>query len=218
VNLNWKDRSNNTHTTLLTHAPEMVGSASGGRYRSEWYQWELVPGTNSTTTPITEASSVTGMEFQIDEITGSNPVRIEDQQGLGFPVYDDVVFSATSCKTTNDWPAIGRYRVAVCPFTGGHRRARKLTVHSLQVRKTATPHRVFLVGDAGFVNGAPAFTELEILPPANPPVNSSPYNIWEVELDENQVFTRWVLSVESAATSGHLNIASKRLPYDWALC
>jgi hypothetical protein len=83
----------------------MVGEAAS-RYRSEWYSW------NTTTT---QAVGVTRMHFTINEQNGS-PVRVEDQQGLGFPVVDNALFSSTSCRTSDTWPILGRYRVAVCPL------------------------------------------------------------------------------------------------------
>ncbi|KZV81700.1 heme peroxidase [Exidia glandulosa HHB12029] len=111
VNMVWADRNGTQHTQRLLHTPDMVGSAAGGRYRSEWYTWDVVPSAN-TSNSVTELFGITGMHFEIAE-NSSGTVRVEDQQGHGFPVSDAVMFSTTSCKTSDGWPSLGRYDVAV---------------------------------------------------------------------------------------------------------
>ncbi|EJD48418.1 putative L-ascorbate oxidase [Auricularia subglabra TFB-10046 SS5] len=196
VRMVWSDRNGVKTAVPLAHLPEMVGSAAGGRYRSEWYSWNIVPNANSTAGRITEQLGVTGVHFEVDEGTGS-AVKIEDQQGLGFPVSDTVIFSETSCKTSDGWPSLGRYGVAV--------------------RRDARPHRVYLTGNGGFVNGLPSFFTIDISPPANSS-GTAPYEIWTVELNEDQVFQSFTLSFEKDASGVHLDVAEERMPFNFPLC
>ncbi|KAH7097606.1 hypothetical protein BKA62DRAFT_715708 [Auriculariales sp. MPI-PUGE-AT-0066] len=194
VRLVWHDR-NGTQSSNTTHTSNMVGAAAGGRYRTEWYSWKIPLSVNDTTTPLTEALGMTGIHFEVQESAGG-PWAVEDQQGLGFAIADTVMFSETSCKTGTTFPFHAKYRVAVR-------------------RSDLPPHRVFLTGDAGIVLGLPTFETIEVLPPVYPTPTTSSYDIWEADLDENEVFGKWWLSVESTNSSGHIDVALERQPMDF---
>lgn len=102
------DHAGGTRNVTLPAAG--VSTATGGRYNAAWYT--LVP-QSSTSLALDAAAGVTGMRFVVDG-------KLEDQGGAGFAVQDGVVFSDTSCYTSNQEPFKWRMDVAVgsvVPFT-----------------------------------------------------------------------------------------------------
>ncbi|KAH7096162.1 putative L-ascorbate oxidase [Auriculariales sp. MPI-PUGE-AT-0066] len=184
---------NGTSIINTTHTSDMIGSAAGGRYRSEWFSWNIPGSQNVTAIPLTETTGAKGAHFEVQESPGGEWV-VHDQQGLGFPIFDTAIFSETSCIIMRNLsiPYQGKYRVAV--------------------RRDDPPYRVFIVGSVGVVAGIPTFETIDLSPPGNSTPTTSPYDLWEAFLDNDHIFERWTLSIEQTSTSGHLDVGLERNP------
>ncbi|EJD37638.1 heme peroxidase [Auricularia subglabra TFB-10046 SS5] len=91
---------------VLSHSSFQIGTAAGERFTSTWYTWPTLPAMDA-------AASIAKFHYEIDEGDGT-PVRVADQDGLGFPMRDDVLFSETSCNyDSTGFPRPWRFDVAV---------------------------------------------------------------------------------------------------------
>jgi hypothetical protein len=100
VLLRWDDHAGGMHHTTLGFAG--LSTAVAGRYSAAWYSF------NTPETPfqaLDPTAGITRLRFVVDG-------RTEDQHGVGFAVQDNVVFSTSSCATTQ-YPFAGHLDVAV---------------------------------------------------------------------------------------------------------
>jgi hypothetical protein len=99
----WDDHLGNTNNISL---PEnLVVTPSGGRAPSVWYAFNQTANGGRTALQLDPAAGITTMRFTVDS-------KLKDQGGVGFAVQDGVVFSTSSCLTSQD-PLRGRFDVAV---------------------------------------------------------------------------------------------------------
>ncbi|KAJ7767915.1 heme peroxidase [Mycena maculata] len=153
VFLLWDDHNGRTHQVSLLFSG--VSTAVAGRYTAAWYSFNATADTPFQA--IEATAGVTSMRFVVDG-------RLEDQGGLGFSVQDGVVFSNTSCATSQN-PYAGHLEIAV--------------------RNGLQPARVYLEQEVLDSVQRITVVDTEITPPAHPPANaSSPYAIWSIDLED----------------------------------
>ncbi|KAJ6534289.1 heme peroxidase [Mycena capillaripes] len=90
VLLRWDDHAGDMHHATLGFAG--LSTAVAGRYSAVWYSF------NTPETPfqaLDPTAGITRLRFVVDG-------RTEDQHGVGFAVQDHIVFSTSSCATTQD--------------------------------------------------------------------------------------------------------------------
>ncbi|KAJ7835314.1 heme peroxidase [Mycena leptocephala] len=167
VLLRWDDHAGGMHHTTLGFAG--LSTAVAGRYSAAWYSF------NTPETPfqaLDPTAGITRLRFVVDG-------RTEDQHGVGFAVQDNVVFSTSSCATTQN-PFAGHLDVAV--------------------RNERQPKRVYLEQET--VDSVQRITiqETDISSPAHrhgASANaSSPYSIWSIDLVDAQKFVAYTIGLE----------------------
>ncbi|KAJ7763420.1 heme peroxidase [Mycena metata] len=147
----WDDRASNssststpTSTNNITLVPSKVVTAAGGRFTASWYSSPLLT--------LDAFRGITNMRFFVDG-------KLEDQDGVGFAVADDIVWSDMSCVTSDFNSAT--FAVAVC--------------------KSLAPTRVYLETPGQDSISRPISVETDLT--LQPVVANATYNIWSVELD-----------------------------------
>ncbi|KAJ6533529.1 hypothetical protein B0H19DRAFT_1272177 [Mycena capillaripes] len=136
-----------------------VSTATGGRYNAAWYT--LTP-QSSTSLVLDAAAGVSGMRFIVDG-------KLEDQGGVGFAIQDGVVFSDTSCYTSNQEPFKWRMDVAV--------------------RNGLNPTRVYLIQlGSTDSSGREIAVEVDVPPPANPVAVNADYSIWSIDMTDGNFY------------------------------
>ncbi|KAJ7827249.1 heme peroxidase [Mycena olivaceomarginata] len=151
------DHAGGTRNVTLPAAG--VSTATGGRYNAAWYT--LAP-QSSTSLALDAAAGVTGMRFVVDG-------KLEDQGGVGFAVQDGVVFSDTSCYTSNQEPFKWRMDVAV--------------------RNGLNPTRVYLIqiGATDSI-GREIAVEVDVPPPAKPVAVNANYSLWSIDMTDGNFY------------------------------
>ncbi|EJD44732.1 hypothetical protein AURDEDRAFT_35480, partial [Auricularia subglabra TFB-10046 SS5] len=141
VQMRWADREGKTadgNSSALGHTPEMVTTALGGKRTAVWYN---VP----AGVMLDAARGPSKFWYTADGV-------VHDQHGLGFPIQDAVMWSASTCAVSND-----------------------------TVRSDLKPTRVWLQHDGlDFLTLLPK-TETRDVPAPEAP-GSGPYAIWSLEL------------------------------------
>jgi hypothetical protein len=94
----WDDRAGGSNNVTLI--PSNVVTAAGGRFTASWFDTPLLT--------LDAAAGITNMRFLVDG-------KLEDQNGVGFAVADDLAWSATSCLVADFNSA--EYEVAVRVLT-----------------------------------------------------------------------------------------------------
>ncbi|KAJ7463365.1 heme peroxidase [Mycena latifolia] len=143
------DHAGGTHTISL----DSLGATSSfnGRYSAAWY------GMNAT---LDASTGITSMRFVVD-------TKLEDQGGQGFPVQDDVLFSETSCATSE---SAGRFDIAV--------------------RNGVNPTRVYLESVSVDNTSRPIVSETDVPRPAQQGAARDAYSIWSIYLtDPSAIYT-----------------------------
>ncbi|KAF7369578.1 Peroxidase [Mycena venus] len=143
VRMLWDDRSGSTSTTnnitLSTGSIIPIGS----RHTTTWYFFNLFL--------ISASSGVSSIRFFVDG-------KLEDQQGKGFAVNDDLVFANSSCSVPAD--GTGTFDVAV--------------------RTDVAPTRVYLEQTSRDSTSRPIIVEIDMTPkPVDP---SKAYAIWSANV------------------------------------
>ncbi|KAF7343082.1 Peroxidase [Mycena venus] len=144
VRVLWDDHTEATHNVTLDFLG--VTSSSNGRYNAAWY------GMNAT---LDAAAGIKSMRFAVDN-------KLEDQDGIGFPVQDGIIFSATSCATSN---TSGRFDVAV--------------------RRGINPARVYLESISVDNTSRPILSETDVPRPSKPVAEDAAYYIWSLNITDS---------------------------------
>ncbi|KAJ6488990.1 heme peroxidase [Mycena sanguinolenta] len=155
VNLLWGDHIGSGGN--VTMPASGVSTGAGGRYIAAWYSFAPLPFDGPTFLSLDPAAGITSMRFVVDGI-------LEDQGGVGFAVQDGVVFSETSCYTSN-LPSTPEWRIDVA------------------VRNGLNPTRVYLeqIGITDLV-GRVIVPQTDIIPPAQlVPLNAN-YSLWSINV------------------------------------
>ncbi|KAF7369579.1 Peroxidase [Mycena venus] len=155
VRMLWDDRSGSTSTanniTLSTGSIIPIGS----RHTATWYFFNLFP--------LSASSGVSSIRFVVDG-------KLEDQQGKGFAVNDDLVFANSSCSMPAD--GTGTFDVAV--------------------RKDVAPTRVYLEQTSRDSTSRPIIVEIDMTP--KPVDSSKAYAIWSANV--SSTFESYTIGAE----------------------
>ncbi|KAJ7267782.1 heme peroxidase [Mycena rebaudengoi] len=159
VRMLWDDRAGPNPDNNVELVPDRTTKSMGGRIISNWYVFKgssEEPGF----IPLDPAAGILNMRFTVDG-------KLEDQDGLGFAVEDRVVFSNSSCLTS-DTPPVGRFNIAV--------------------RNGFEPTRLFLEREVKDATNHTTVEETDIARPATPVAAGSAYSLWSIEVtdDSNQ--------------------------------
>ncbi|KAJ7830415.1 heme peroxidase [Mycena olivaceomarginata] len=155
------DHAGGTGNVTLTSSG--VSTAVSGRYSAAWYTFAPRPSNALTFLSFDAIAGIKSLRFVVDG-------KLEDQGGVGFAVQDGVVFSETSCYTSQHPPYKWRLDVAV--------------------RNGLDPSRVFLVqvGAEDSVERQ-VIVETDIPRPTQPIAANANYSIWSIEMaDDNNYF------------------------------
>jgi hypothetical protein len=101
VLLIWEDHLGSTRHATLSFAG--LSTAVAGRYTAAWYAFNQTAEIDFQA--LNPAAGITRMRFIVDD-------RVEDQGGLGFSVQDSVVFSNSSCASSQN-PYAGHLDIGV---------------------------------------------------------------------------------------------------------
>lgn len=149
VQMHWADRDGATcdkNVRALGHTPEMVTTALGGRRSAVWYN--LPAGVK-----LDAAKGASKFWYTVNGVK-------HDQHGLGFPLQDSVMWSASTCALNE---TTARFDVAV--------------------RSDVKPTRVWLQFDGlDFITLTPKTQTKDVPAPAKTP-GKGPYTIWSLELE-----------------------------------
>ncbi|KAJ6555634.1 heme peroxidase [Mycena vulgaris] len=154
VNLLWDDHIGGTHNLSLPAAG--VSTSTGGLYSAAWYS--ILE--NGGPVSLDAAAGIKSMRFVVDG-------KLEDQDGIGFPVQDGVLFSTSTCITSGMQffpPFVGRFDVAV--------------------RNGLNPTRVYLERLVQDDVGRPIIIETDVPRPEQPVPTSAGYSIWSINLNQ----------------------------------
>ncbi|KAJ7279357.1 heme peroxidase [Mycena rebaudengoi] len=162
VRVLWDDRAgpnpdNNVELVFDSHTESM-----GGRIHLNWYAFKgqfIEPGSiplGPAFIPLDPAAGILRMRFTVDG-------KLEDQDGLGFALEDRVVFSNSSCLTS-EMPPTGRFDIAV--------------------RNGFEPTRLFLEREVKDALNRTSVEETDIPRPAQPVAAGSAYSLWSIELTD----------------------------------
>ncbi|KAF7375895.1 Peroxidase [Mycena sanguinolenta] len=149
----WDDHNGATNSTTLPARRLGTSSAINDLYKATWY------GVDALT--FDGAAGITTMRFTVN----GEP---EDQNGLGFPVQDSVLFSTSSCSFSRN-PILARIDVAV--------------------RNGVNATRVFLEHTSFDSTGAPVVTQIDVPPPTQAVAVNSAYSVWSTNLTDNLFYT-----------------------------
>ncbi|KAJ7440573.1 heme peroxidase [Mycena latifolia] len=155
VRMLWDDRSGATSTanniTLSTGSIIPIGS----RHTATWYFFNPFP--------LSASSGVSSIRFVVDG-------KLEDQQGKGFAVEDDLMFASSSCSA----PAGGK------------------GTFDIAVRKDVALARVYLEQTSRDSTSRPIIVEIDMTPkPVDP---SKAYAIWSA--DVSSTFESYTIGAE----------------------
>ncbi|KAJ7823537.1 heme peroxidase [Mycena leptocephala] len=175
VRMLWDDHLGNTNNISL---PEnLVVTPSGGRAPSVWYAFNQTANGGRTALQLDPAAGITTMRFTVDS-------KLKDQGGVGFAVQDGVVFSTSSCLTSQD-PLRGRFDVAV--------------------RNGFNPTRVYLEQEVQDNVNRTSVEETDISPPAQAVAAGNAYSLWSIHTNNTKKFTigAEVNGVKYSTIDGH---------------
>ncbi|KAF7375896.1 Peroxidase [Mycena sanguinolenta] len=149
----WDDHNGATNSTTLPARRLGTSSAINDLYKATWY------GVDELT--FDGVAGITTMRFTVNG-------DLEDQNGLGFPVQDSVLFSTSSCSFSRN-PILARIDVAV--------------------RNGVNATRVFLEHTSFDSTGAPVVTRIDVPPPTQAVAVNSAYSVWSTNLTDNLFYT-----------------------------
>ncbi|KAF7334638.1 Peroxidase [Mycena venus] len=178
-------------TTNVTLTQDHISHTMGGRIQSVWYAFNE-SSEGSPTLSVDPVAGITKMRFIVDG-------KLEDQGGVGFAVQDGVVFSSSSCLTSNR-PTTGRFDIAV--------------------RNGLNVSRVYLEQEVKDDVGRISVQETDVAPPVQPVAAGEAYSLWSITFsDEN--FTEYTIGAEIDGVKfstiekhglGDLNLCTKSTP------
>ncbi|KAJ6497776.1 heme peroxidase [Mycena sanguinolenta] len=149
----WDDHNGATFNTTLPARRLGTSSAINDLYQATWY------GVDELT--FDGVAGITNMRFTVNG-------ELEDQNGLGFPVQDSVLFSTSSCVSSHS-PILARIDVAV--------------------RNGVNATRVFLEHASSGGTEAAVITRIDIPPPTHPIAVNAAYSVWSTNLTDNLLYT-----------------------------
>ncbi|PPQ66407.1 hypothetical protein CVT26_011276 [Gymnopilus dilepis] len=185
VLLLWDDHRGGTHNATLGFAG--LSSAVAGKYTAAWYTFNT-----TAEEPFEELDPVAGitrMRFLVDG-------QMEDQGGVGFVVQDGVVFSNSSCATSQN-PYSGRLDIAV--------------------RNGFNPARVYLERQATDDVQRPIVVETDVKPSTHTANATGPYAIWSIDLTDANKTVLYTIGFELADGKTYSTNDQHRL-LDFPLC
>ena len=143
---------------------------------SVWYQINATD--IGSFVPIDETASISKFWFEVDE--GDGQVKVEDQNGLGFPISDSIMLTNVTCRDSQNIDF--RVAVSTCMHCAPFLERNRLPLFFCQVRKGSNPSRVFLEVDS-FNSVTQAFSIVQTfdVPPPNataPSTGAGNYEIW----------------------------------------
>ncbi|KAJ7611543.1 heme peroxidase [Mycena polygramma] len=156
VRLLWDDHSGKTNNVTLV--PDVVIS---GRFPAMWYVFNQTANGGHAPLLLRPAAGITTMRFSVNG-------KVKDQGGVGFAVQDGVVFSTSSCLTSQD-PLKGRFDIAV--------------------RNGVNPTRVYLEQEVLDNVNRTVVEEIDIPPPAQPVAAGKAYSLWSIHTNDTKKFT-----------------------------
>lgn len=110
--MRWTDHSGSEKAAPLSHTPDMVSTALGGRRWGLWYN------VSAPFVALDATAALGAVRFEIDEGDGAGEPRVEDQHGLGFVLQDTIMWAASTCIVfggEQGSPSAGRMDIAVRP-------------------------------------------------------------------------------------------------------
>ncbi|KAK7018337.1 peroxidase [Favolaschia claudopus] len=139
---------------------DRISETLGGRVTSAWYAFNHSD-SGAPALSIDPAAGITKMRFIVNG-------KMEDQGGVGFAVQDSVVFSTSSCTTSNN-PLKGRFDVAV--------------------RNGVNPARVYLEQEVRDDVDRIVVKEIDLTPSTQSVAAGSSYSLWSIEVTEFDSYT-----------------------------
>ncbi|KAJ7239707.1 heme peroxidase [Mycena rebaudengoi] len=179
VRLLWEDHFSGSNNATLRFTRAI--SSSGARNTAVFYTFSTAD--NISFVSLDAAAGITKMWFAVND-------KVEDQNGHGFAVQDDVVFSASSCFhfDLNQGSTGGRFDIAV--------------------RNGVMPTRVYLETETRDSVDRPIVLEIEVPPPtqgAAASANGTEYSIWSVQIKGNQTSSMYTVGAEVDGVKGTRN-------------
>ncbi|KAJ6450911.1 heme peroxidase [Mycena sanguinolenta] len=144
-----EDHNGGTGNVTLEFAG--MSSSTGGKYSAAWYSFNATD--RSISLYLDAAAGVKSLSFVVDG-------KLEDQNGLGFPIQDAFMFSETSCQVA---------------FLSGR--------IDIAVRNGVNPTRVFLQEITTDSVQRTVVAELDISPPSIPVAANSAYSLWSTMMN-----------------------------------
>ncbi|KAJ7815321.1 putative L-ascorbate oxidase [Mycena olivaceomarginata] len=184
VRLLWDDHLGGMNN--ITLPAEGGFNNSGGRFTGAFYAFSPV---SAPFLSIDAAAGITKMRFTVDD-------KLEDQGGLGFPLQDSVVLSASSC-----------FDFAFNGSISGHL--------DIAVRNNITPTRVFMEAEISDDSGRPLVVEINVPRPSEPAAANATYSIWSVAVNSDHQYHFFSVGAE---VDGVGTLLGPHLPFFFASC
>ncbi|KAJ7876687.1 putative L-ascorbate oxidase [Mycena olivaceomarginata] len=184
VRLLWDDHLGGMNN--ITLPAEGGFNNSGGRFTGAFYAFSPV---SAPFLSIDAAAGITKLRFTVDD-------KLEDQGGLGFPLQDSVVLSASSC-----------FDFAFNGSISGHL--------DIAVRNNITPTRVFMEAEISDDSGHPLVVEINVPRPSEPAAANATYSIWSVAVNSDHQYHFFTVGAE---VNGVGTLLGPHLPFFFASC
>jgi hypothetical protein len=208
VHLLWDDHLGGMNN--ITLPAEGGFNNSGGRFTGAFYAFSPV---SAPFLSIDAAAGITKMRFTVDD-------KLEDQGGLGFPLQDSVVLSASSCfDFAFNGSISGHLDIAVravelflyipCPMRAS------VADSERQVRNNITPTRVFMEAEISDDSGRPLVVEINVPRPSEPAAANATYSIWSVAVNSDHQYHFFTVGAE---VDGVGTLLGPHLPFFFASC
>ncbi|KAJ6482910.1 heme peroxidase [Mycena vitilis] len=166
VQISWNDRVGGEHNFTLPANGEI--SNSGGRNTAAFYEFSAQDDVD-TPLSLNATAGITAMRFVVDG-------TLEDQSGVGFPLQDSAVLSASSClNSTASGALVGRLDIAI--------------------RNNVSPSRVYIATESFDNTTRPFVTEIDVPRPSQSVVANSVYSMWSLDLNTPENFA-YTISVD----------------------
>ncbi|KAF7341549.1 Peroxidase [Mycena venus] len=162
---------------------DSVVTVSGGRHTATWYIFDHIA--TPALAALDAAAGITSIHYTVDN-------KLEDQDGVGFAVADDVMFSTSSCFTSDTGSeATGIFHIAV--------------------RAGVDPTRVYLEQPTRDSVGRPTTSEIGLTPPTQPDSNAT-YVIWSIQMP--LVFTAFTVGAEIDGVKVTRGVLTSMIEFD----
>ncbi|KAJ6526723.1 heme peroxidase [Mycena capillaripes] len=163
VRLLWDDHVGGTTNNVTLRFAEEINN---GPTMASWYAFNATE--DIPFLSLDAVAGITNMKFVIDG-------KLEDQGGVGFAVQDSIVFSKSSCLTSDaDFNLAGRFDIAV--------------------RNGVNPTRVYLEEEKSDSVLRPIIIETDVPRPMEPVAANAAYSIWSI--NSNETFGSFTIGAE----------------------